>query len=376
MHSHNTWIEIKESSIQHNIKSYSSILPKNSILMPVIKANAYGHGLDLVMGVISKNKNIKYVAVFSIIEAIQIRKINKTIHVLMLCQINEHDLPLALKHNIHITIASLDMLIAVSKYKTNKKINVHIKIDTGLSRQGLQTNEINHFFAILAHVKNINIIGIYSHLIGAESKKYNKYTTVQIQEFALWKDAFHGYGMHPLVHISATAGAMLLPDIAFDMTRMGIGLYGLYPSNESQTYPNAKKLTLRPVLSLKTKIIQIKKIKKGSSVGYDATYIAQNDMTIAILPVGYYDGLSRELSNNAEFLYKGKRCRILGRVMMNMCALDVSHITNPKPGDTVTIIGKDGKEHLTVDELASITGTINYEIVTRLGQHIPRIAVK
>lgn len=374
MQSHNTWIEIKESHINHNIKAYSNILPKSSILMPVIKANAYGHGLDLTMAIISKNKNIQYVAVFSMAEAVQVRKTNKTIHILMLCQITQHDVPLAIKHKIDITIASIEAMQILMQYKTNKNFRVHIKVDTGLSRQGFLPSEINHFFALLHHVKNIHIMGLYSHLIGGESKKYNTYTEKQIAELDLWKNAFHAYGVHPLVHISATAGVMLLPTMAFDIARFGIGLYGLWPSVESKSFIGGRKINFKPALSLKTKIIQVKKIKKGTSVAYDATYIADRDVIIAVLPVGYYDGLPRTLSNNAEFLYKGIRCKVLGRIMMNMCIIDVSSVLNPKMGDTVTIIGKDKNEIITVDELANISG--NYEIVTRLGQHIPRIAVK
>jgi alanine racemase len=369
-----TWVEISQSAIKKNIAGYTKLLPDETSIMAVVKANAYGHGLQIVSD-IAVESGIDELSVFTLDEALKIRQTHKDTPILVLNQINIDELDIALKYNIDITVSSIETLKKIIKYKKVKELLINLKIDTGLSRQGFQFSDLPNVIKILKSNEHINISGLYTHLIGAENKKFDKYTNNQIHEINNWQDELNSIGYYPLVHVSATAGFLMNEKISYDSVRMGIGLYGLWPSNEVKE-KNTKTLNLYPALSWKTKINQVKKIKKGDVVGYDATFVASGDMTIAVVPVGYFDGLPRSLSNKGYMLCGGVKCKILGRVMMNMCVIDVSSALGAKMGDEIVIIGKQKNTVITAEEIADIAGTINYEIVTRINSEIPRIAIK
>lgn len=370
---HRTWVEINTNAINQNIKNYHKVLPKGTKIMSVVKANAYGHGLSISSEAAIKS-GVDYLSVFTMDDAIIIRKKHKTIPILVLKQIDIFDLDRAIKNNIDVTVSSIDILKKVFLYKGKKKLRMHLKLDTGLSRQGFLINEIDFVIGILKVSKNINLVGLYTHFTGAESKKFNNYTKSQVEEFLTWAKALEVAGYKPILHTSATSGALLIPELSFDMVRLGIGMYGLWPSVEIKNM-SEKKLKLNPVLSWKTVISEIKTIAPNTGIAYEATHMTKNKTKVAILPVGYWDGLPRSTSNNIDVLIHGARCRVLGRIMMNMCIVDISKVKNIKVGDEVVIIGKQGREVITADELAMCAGTINYEIVTRINPEIPRIAI-
>jgi alanine racemase len=355
-----TWVEISQSALKKNIVNYTKILPDETSIMAVVKANAYGHDLRIVSD-IAIDSGIDELAVFTIEDALVIREKHKYVPILMLNQIAENELDLAVKYNIDITVASINSLKNIINYKKSKDLLINLKIDTGLSRQGFLLEELPLVVQILKSNEHINITGLYTHLIGAESQKFDTHTQKQSNEINIWQDELNAIGYYPLVHISATAGFLMHSNLSYDCVRVGIGLYGLWPSSEVKE-KNIKKLNLYPVLSWKTRINQVKKIKKGDVVGYDATFVANSDMTIAIIPIGYFDGLPRSLSNKGYMLCGGTKCQILGRVMMNMCVIDASHLKNPKMGDEVVIIGKQKNNIITAEEIADMSDTINYEI--------------
>lgn len=368
-----TWVEINTSAISKNIKNYRKSLRKGTKIMSVVKANAYGHGMDICAKT-AIDSGVDYLAVFTMEDAISLRKKYKTIPILVLKQIDIFDIDNAVKNNIEVTVSSVDILKKIVALKNKKKLNIHIKVDTGLSRQGFLLAELDATLAILKVAKNINIVGLYTHLTGAESKKFNNYTKSQIEEFLTWSNAFINAGYNPVLHTSATSGALILEPLAFNMVRLGIGMYGLWPSSEIKSI-SEKKLQLNPVLFWKTVVSEVKTIKPNTGIAYEATYITKSNTKIAVLPVGYWDGIPRSASNNIDVLIGGQRCRVLGRIMMNMCIVDISKTKNIKPGDEVVIIGKQGKNTISADELALCAGTISYEIVTRINPQIKRIAI-
>ncbi|OGI77415.1 alanine racemase [Candidatus Nomurabacteria bacterium RIFCSPHIGHO2_02_FULL_33_12] len=373
---HRTWVEISTTAIKENITNYRKVLPKGVKIMAVVKANAYGHGRDICAGTAIKS-GVDYLAVFTMEDAVILRKNNKSIPILVLKQIDVQDIKIAQNLNIDITISSLPVLKEVIKFNnkniSKKNLNIHLKIDSGLSRQGFLLDEVKNVVGLLN--KNIKIKGLYTHFTGAESKKFNSYTQSQVQEFLIWAKAFEDIGYLPILHTSATSGPLLLNVLAFDMVRLGIGMYGLWPSSEIKNIME-KKLTLKPALSWKTVVSEVKTILPDTGVAYEASFITNKKTKIAVLPIGYWDGLPRSATNNIDVLIRGHRCRLLGRVMMNMCIVDVNNVPNVIPGDEVVIIGHQGKETISADEMAICAGTINYEIVTRINPEIPRIAIK
>ena len=369
-----TWVEISTGAIVKNLKNYEKLLPEETMLMAVVKANAYGHDMNICADA-AILAGADYLSVFEIADAIELRKNHKEIPILVLKQIYAEEIDTAIKYNLDITVSSIPVLKKIVEHKDVSKLLINLKIDTGLSRQGFLPEELDQVLAVLHKTENVNIVSLYSHLIGAESKKFDSYTKSQRQEIINWQESFNEAGYYPLVHISATAGFLMNKDLAFDMVRTGIGMYGLWSSSEVQKL-HSKKLVLTPALSWKTTVVQVKDIKKGNAVAYDATFIAKSDMKIAVLPVGYYDGLPRALSNTGYILVGGKKCKILGRVMMNMCVVDITGLKTVKMGDTATIIGKQGTNTITAEDMAIWADTINYEIVTKINASMPRIAIK
>lgn len=364
-----TWIEINAKALVSNVKNFKKILPKKTDLMCVIKANAYGHGLDQVMNILKDAPQVSWFSVFSFEDALRVRTYTDK-KILVLCNTNTSYWNLAIKKNISITISSMPELLELSTYKHKKKLAWHLKVDTGLHRQGFLRRELSHVITLIEK-HNLTPEGLYSHFSGVETKAFDHYSEKQYRELCEWKQAFASIGITPKVHIAGTAGNIRHSEYSCDIARLGIGLYGLYPSDEAQK-KIGKRDFFKPVLSFHTSISEVKTIPKGSFIAYDCTYKTKTDTTIAILPVGYYDGLPRTLSSRGKVLIQGKYAPILGRIMMNMCIIDVSHIQGVKEGEKVTIIGIQGKQTLSAEELAHLAGTINYELVTRLNPAIPR----
>lgn len=364
---HQTWIDIDAKALISNVKNFKKILPKQTELMCVIKANAYGHGLEQFVTILKDAPQVDYFSVFNATDALYVRT-HTTKPILVLCNTSEEYWDQAIKKNISVTISSMPELLALTKYEQNKKLKWHLKVDTGLHRQGFLKSQLS-VVVTLIEKNNLTPVGLYSHFSGVETKEFDTYSEKQFRELLEWKNALAQIFITPLVHISGTAGNIRHKEYSIDIARLGIGLYGLYPSDE------AKKKAgdiFKPVLSFHTYISEVKKIPKGAYIAYDCTYRAKTDMTIAILPVGYYDGLPRTLSSRGKVLIQGHFAPIVGRIMMNMCIVDVSHIKHVQGGEQVTIIGTQGKQTLSADEIAGLAGTINYELVTRLNPLIQR----
>lgn len=363
-----TWVEIDRSAIKHNLAIFKKMLKKDCQLMAVVKANAYGHGLVLFSKELQR-LGVKHFGVDSFEEAQELRGSDIKDQILVLGFTPSYLYKDVVKQKIQITISNTDSLYALKKIE--EKIQIHIKVDTGLGRQGFQTDQLDSVLNFLVKNKNIEVVGIFSHLAVGEDPKQKDYTQRQVEKLNIWHKAFLEKGFKPKKHITATASTMIYPEYHFDMVRIGIGLYGLFASKESKDFFE-KKYKLRPVLSWKAIITEIKDFKKGERIGYDLTEELSRNSKLAIIPVGYYSGYPRLLSLKGTFDIKGTKVKIIGRVSMNMVILDVTDIKNIKPYDEVSIIGGKNKHYAEAYDMASDSETITYEITTRINPIIKR----
>lgn len=387
-----TWIEIDRKAVTHNYNVFRSRIGKNCKLMAVVKSNAYGCGLwefaqtlekigaDLVRSrtqtqASATSNGVDWFGVDSITEALALRKKSITKPLLVLGYTMPSRFADAARNNVSLTISTFENLKALAVLRNTKPINIHIKIDTGMHRQGFLPNEAHKVIKFIKlKGKNIRIEGAYTHFAAAKNPAFPADTFKQIATFEQASRLFASAGLKFLRHAAATSGMLLHPQAYYDMVRIGIGLYGLWPSMEVQS-AFSKAVHLKPVLSWKTIISEIKEIPAGERIGYDFTEKLTKRSHVAVCPVGYWHGYPRALSSIGYVLVKGRRARVLGRVSMDMLVVDVSGMPRVRIGDTVTLLGRDGNAEITADELAELSGTTNYEIVTRLNPLIKRVYV-
>ena len=282
----------------------------------------------------------------------------------------------AFKNNISLTVSDFSTLKNLKNIKIHgHKLKIHIKIDTGMHRQGFFVSEIPAVIKILKSQPNIILEGVYTHFSSAKNPAFPSATFNQIEQFKKAIDLFESAGFKGFIkHTAATSGTIIFPQSHFDLVRIGIGLCGLWPSKETKE-AFREKIKLEPVLSWKTIVGQIKSLPKGSKVGYDLTETLDRSSSVAILPIGYWHGFPRSLSSIGKVLIKGNEVKVIGRVSMDMISVDVTDVKNVKVGDEVILIGRSEKSEISVDDIAYLSDTINYEIVTRLNPLIKRIVV-
>lgn len=367
-----TWIEVDRGALQHNLDQFHSLLSKNTLLMPVVKSNAYGHGLQEVAKICLEHKAVRRICTVSLSEAIDLLKLSnkyqKSILILSFFDNNEEEIATAVRSGVIFPLYSLEQASILNKIgkRLNKKTRVHIKIDTGASRVGMGVGELLSFIGtIQEQYPFISIEALWSHLASSETNR--EYTYFQLNRFKKIRELLKQKNIDiPLGHIACTASTVLYPESHFEAVRIGLGIYGIHPSSKT-----SKKINLKPILSLYTKIIQIKTIKKGTKVGYGGTWVAPHQSTIAILPFGYFDGYDRRFSNKGSVVIRNTHCPVRGRICMNLMMVDVTRLKNIEVGDIVTIIGKGRR----MNELAKEIDTIPYELVSRINPNIPRIYI-
>ncbi|HVM91080.1 MAG TPA: alanine racemase [Verrucomicrobiae bacterium] len=368
-----TWIEIDAAALRHNFRSLARVA-KPAQTMAVIKANAYGHGL-LECATILKKENVKWFGVDHIDEALALRKAGIKQNILVIGFTPVARLAQAAKDKISITVFNMNTLESLAKLKM--KSRVHVPIETGLTREGMGGKELETALAFLdRHRSQIELEGVHMHFANIEDTKSRAYADRQISEYKKVIGKLEEYKLYPKVkHTASTAASILYSNTHFDLVRTGIGLYGLWPSEETRRR-TGHRLTLKPVLSWKTIVAQVKTVKKGTPVSYGLTERVRRDSRVAVLPIGYADGFDRvSNSKRGHALVNGKRCKVLGRVCMNMTMVDVTDAGLVRPEDEVVLIGRQRKECITAEELAGLGKTINYEIVTRINWDIPRCVI-
>lgn len=373
-----SWVEISEKAIFDNIASFRKILSKKTKIAAVIKANAYGHDIKTVSGLIYPK--IDLFAVDSIYEALKIRRngIKKPIIVLGYTLLK--DINLAIDNDISFVCYNKETVKKIIDLGLNKIAKVHIKIETGTNRQGVSINEAIKLAKEISKFKNkITIEGIYTHFANIEDTINPDFAMLQLKKFNEAKEVFENkIGKIDYYHCAASAGTILYPSTHFNLIRLGISLYGIWPSKEVKIV-NLRKtkgsLELKPVLSWKSIVAQIKYIDKGETVSYGRTWTAAKKTKIAIIPVGYFDGFDRKLSNLGRVLINGKFAQVVGRIAMNMFMVDVTHIKEIKVEDEVVLIGEQKGNVISADEIADKLGTISYEVICRINPLIPRIVI-
>ena len=337
-------------------------------VMPILKANAYGHGLVRVAQLMQELKS-DCIGVAVLEEGILLREQGITIPILVLGGIWGNQIPLFLKHDLTITASSLDKLSQIDEFafQMKTKAKVHLKIDTGMERIGVHYYTAEKFLEAAVKCKNIQIDGIYSHLASSELRD-TTYTLTQLERFQEVLRFFEKHSIEmPLRHIANSGAILQTPEAYLDMVRPGIMLYGVYPSNET-----AKTISVKPALSWKSLVVYFKIIKAGHPVGYGLTWNPKQDIRAVTVPLGYGDGYFRNMSHKAEVLIRGKRYPVVGSISMDQIVVNIEN-DSAFNGDEVILIGQDGANKITVEELADWAGTIPYEILTNINTRVPRL---
>ena len=361
--------EINLDNIAYNMANIRKAIDKNTSIMAVVKADAYGHGaVEVAKTALYNGANWLGVAIID--EAIELRKNNIFEPILILGHTIEHKLLQVIKYNITQTVFSYNMAKKLSDEasKIKKSVDIHIKIDTGMSRLGfLPTQETIQEILSIKNLPYINITGIFTHFATADMED-KTFTKEQFEKYMWVINKLEEKGVNNLIkHISNSGAILDLKEYRLDMVRAGIILYGMYPSSQV-----LKNIDLKPAMSLKTHISYVKEIEPNVSVSYCRTYFTNKKTKIATIPVGYADGYARILSNKARVFVKGCYANVVGNICMDQFMIDVTHIPNVQEGDIVTLMG-DG---ITAEELASLQNTINYEVVCNIGKRVPRVYIK
>lgn len=369
---HLSWLEISQKALVNNIQTFRRLIGPERILGVAVKGNAYGHGIIECSKVFLK-AGVDYLCVNSLQEAEILRKNKISSPILIMGYIALADLEEAVGLDCDLIVYNRETIKMLGKMKN--KINIHLKIETGNHRQGIEIEDLPQFIRIFKEYKNLKLKGVSTHFADLEDRMDHTYATRQLEAFKRAIELLEKEDLEPeFRHCANTAATLLLPEAYFNFVRVGIGAYGLWPSEKTEL--SASKMENKPVLSpaltWKTKVAQIKEVKKGEFIGYGCTYQMSKNGRIAVLPVGYYEGFSRALSNKGMVLIQGQRAPVVGRVCMNMIMVDVTHIPKIKLEDEVVLIGRQGKEGITAEEMAELAGTINYEVVTRINKELGR----
>jgi alanine racemase len=374
------WVELERSAPDHNLRELRRCAAPGVKMCAVVKSNAYGHG---VVPMVRLLDSADWFGVNSLEEGLELRGLGEERPVLVLGHVPLSALSEAVAHDLDLTLYNLESLEALARLDPERRrgrpIRVHLKVETGTGRQGVLPEAIESFARRLQGLAGAELVGVSTHFANIEDTLNHGYAERQMAQFQRAREILKGLGLEPpLVHTASTAASILFPETHHSLVRAGIGIYGLWPSRE--TYLSAllghrPVPELKPVLSWKTRIAQLKTLPEGSFVGYGCTFRTTRATRLAVLPVGYADGYDRGLGNTAHVLVHGKRAAVIGRVSMNMCLADVTDIPQAGLEDEVVLLGGSGEERISAETLATWAGTINYEVVTRISPLLERRVV-
>lgn len=364
------YADIDLDAIYENVKNAKALLKKDTKMMAIVKADGYGHGAVEVARQIDELVDAYGVAILE--EGIELRKAGFTKPILILGYTPKPLYPAMIRYDIATAVFTMEMAKEISDTAVamHKNANIHIKLDTGMSRIGFAiTKESKEIIEQIAKLPGIEIKGCFSHFARMDEKDKTK-ANEQFAKFTKMVNALEKDGVDlGIRHISNSAGIMEAPEVQMDMVRNGICLYGLYPSEEVQK----ERLPLKPAMELKAYVSYVKTLEPGVEIGYGGTYTTTKKTRVATIPVGYADGYSRCLSGKGSVLIHGKKAPILGRVCMDQFMVDVTDIDNVCVGDRVTLFGKDGDSCITIEEISAMAHSFNYEFVCDIGKRIPRV---
>lgn len=368
----NTWAEISLDAIFHNVSSFKKYVGKQTKLMAVVKADGYGHG-SVEIAKTAMEAGADYLAVALLDEALILRKSGIHSPLLVLGFTGEDGVEAAVENDITLTIFTKDVLKKVEQEaeKKEKTARIHLKIETGMNRIGLANIKEVMEIAGAINSRFVQLEGAFTHFADADNTD-PAYTEKQFQRFQAMMNSLSENNISiPLKHCCNSAGAIQYPEMHLDMVRVGIGLYGLYPSEHLR-----EKISLKQAMYLKTKPVMIKTVDQGEPISYGCTYRPEEKSVIATIPLGYADGFSRLLSNRGEVTARDKRVPIVGRICMDQSMVDVTSVKDINITDTITIFGEPSEGYIYMGEFADWIGTIHYEIACLIGKRIPRIYIK
>lgn len=389
-----TWVEVSKSALTHNIKVFKERIQgsEGCLLCPCVKANAYGHGL-VETARVYLDAGADWLSVNALYEAEVLRKAGITAPIYVMGYTLLSDLEKAWELDVRLVVYDRETIDKLGEIagKFDRPINLHIKVETGNNRQGVEIDDLVGFAKYIDQFDGLKIEGIATHFANIEDTTDHTYAFKQVEIFQKAGELLHEAGINvPMMHCANSAATILYPETHFNMVRVGIAAYGMWPSPETRvSYQNLYKngFELKPSFTWKSVIAQVKTVPRDSFIGYGCTCKTTRDTKMAIIPIGYYDGYDRHLSNNAYVLIRGQRAKILGRVCMNIIMADVSDIDGVSVEDEVVLMGvQDGfgdaagdassaGDRISAEQFADWVGTINYEVTTRVNERIPRIVV-
>ena len=366
------WVEIDLAALTHNVKQLKNLLSPHTELMAVVKADAYGHGAVAVSQT-ALQAGASWLGVATIPEGIELREAGIEAPILLLGATHTAQQVKAIAQwHLQPTICTAKQALIFSEVLVdlNQSLPVHAKLDTGMSRLGAPWQEATEFVQLVNGLPNLKLASIYSHLATADSPD----RTVMLQQHQRFKGAIAQIktsGINPRrLHLANSAAALADPDLHYDLVRVGLATYGLYPAPHLQNV-----VDLKPAMQVKARVTQVKTIEPGTGVSYGYQFIAQRQTRIAVVGIGYADGIPRNLSNKMQVLIRGKFVPQVGAVTMDQLMLDVTDIPDLEVGEVVTLLGKDGENQITADDWAAILGTISWEIICGFKHRLPRVAV-
>ena len=364
-----TYCTIDLAALRSNFAQVRKLVGPRVKILSVVKANAYGHGAVACARALEKAGSDGF-GVATVEEAIELREAEIRAPILVLTAISPAQLNEFLKHDLTPAISDLKTLEALDKLMFGRRgppLDFHLKVDTGMGRLGLIHSEIDGWLPEVVGLRGLRLVGLFSQFADADGDE--EFTLAQVENFQNVIERIADAGFPPpLLHLANSAGIIGVPEAHGTMVRPGIMLYGCYPASEM-----AREVELKPVLAWHTRILQVKELPSGASVGYGRTFKANRISRVAALPVGYADGYHRLLSNRGAVLVRGKRSPIAGRISMDLTMIDVTDIAEVAQGDDVVLIGRQGEEQISADEVAGWAETISYEVLTSISARVPRV---
>lgn len=364
-----TFAEIDLAALRFNFEQVKRLTGSSKKILAVVKANAYGHGAIAVSREL-EGMEVNFFGVALCQEGVELREAGIKAPILVLSGFFAGEEVELLHHQLTPLIFNLEMAERLAQHARSSKqeIGVHVKVDSGMGRVGVLPEEAGDFFKKLKKLSGLRVEGICSHFAEAD-KEEKDFTREQQSRFNEVVSRAKKSGVDPsLIHLANSAAVMDFSSAHYDLVRPGIMLYGAYPS---PIFRN--KTELRPVMGLKTRIMHLKKVPPNFSISYGRTFFTQRESLIATLPIGYADGYSRGLSNKGEVLVKGRRCKVVGRVCMDLTLIDVTEVPGVRVGDEVVLLGRQGAEEITVDGIAEKIGSISYEVFCSVSKRVPRV---
>jgi len=368
-------IEVDRAALTANIAVFRGLIAPGVKLMAVVKADAYGHGLLLASEAFLAG-GADVLGVHSVSEAVRLREAGLTAPILVLGPADGGEAARASELGVELTVASVAALEAAAYCGAGLKL--HLKVETGVNRQGLVEAEMERALQILDGADQLEIAGLSSHFADIEDTTDHSYAKSQMARFASYRDLLTARGHQPVEHMSCSAATLLWDRSHAGMARVGVSAYGVWPSKETRVSFRQRgrpEIELKPAVAWKVLVSQVRDVPAGETVGYGRVWKAMTDSRIAVLPVGYSDGWPRNLSGRGHVLVRGKRAPLVGRICMNLCMVDVTHVPGAEAGDEAVLLGRQGNEVITPEMLAADLGTIPYEILTLPGATWTRVGI-